>query len=264
MTYKLKLPLKVTDKKIVVTLPYGDKTYAKTYALLGWSIKIHNGSDFAYSASAEYNYGKDIISASNGRVVKVWFDTPTNSKGNGVEVQTEPFDCPDGKRRILSIIYWHLSSVNVVPGQEVRVGDKLGEMGNSGTVFGTSISAKSGSHLHFMVYPILVETWQVEFPNNGANGAVDPMLWLEPWESDIIPPITKDLRFGMNDKEVIILKRKLVKLGFLSPAVTNLTEYYGEQTRRAVLRFQRQNKVCVLCLENGKKVGLNTRNKLNI
>jgi peptidoglycan hydrolase-like protein with peptidoglycan-binding domain len=80
-----------------------------------------------------------------------------------------------------------------------------------------------------------------------------------------IPPITKDLWFGMRDTEVRFLQQKLIKLGHLSKGLD--TGYYGPLTTLAVKQFQWVNKVAsipVLLWNGGRLVASATRSKLNL
>jgi len=83
--------------------------------------------------------------------------------------------------------------------------------------------------------------------------------------SNIIPPITKDLYYGMkNNQEVKYLQEKLIKLGYLSKGLN--TGNYLNLTQLAVKKFQWDYKVAsipVLLWNNGKLVASSTRNKLN-
>jgi peptidoglycan hydrolase-like protein with peptidoglycan-binding domain len=81
----------------------------------------------------------------------------------------------------------------------------------------------------------------------------------------MIPPITKDLRFGDRNEEVKYLQRKLIKLGYLSKGLD--TGYYGPLTTLAVKQFQWVNKVAsipVLLWNGGRLVASATRSKLNL
>ena len=84
-----------------------------------------------------------------------------------------------------------------------------------------------------------------------------------PTEYLLIPPLTKNLSFGMTDPEVGYLKKKLIKLDYMNPAlINNQLNNFGSVTRQCVLDFQRKNGICKVCLDNGV-VGPNTRNILN-
>lgn len=81
---------------------------------------------------------------------------------------------------------------------------------------------------------------------------------------NLIPPIMKDLYYGMKDNEVKYLQQKLIKLGYLSKGLD--TGFYWNLTQLAVKKFQRDYKVAslpVLLWNNGKLVASLTRNKLN-
>jgi len=103
--------------------------------------RLHEGIDiFAPKRSA-------AIAASNGTVTSV----RENALGGKVV-----FMRPEGKD--YSLYYAHLDSQLVNPGQNVRTGDTLGFVGNTGNARNTP------SHLHFGVYT--------------GNGAVDPLHFI--------------------------------------------------------------------------------------
>lgn len=84
-------------------------------------------------------------------------------------------------------------------------------------------------------------------------------------EPNLIPPITKDLRYGMrNDAEVKYLQQKLIKIGYLSKGLD--TGNYLNLTTAAVKTFQWDYKVAsipILLWNKGKLVASATRAKLN-
>lgn len=80
----------------------------------------------------------------------------------------------------------------------------------------------------------------------------------------LIPPITKDLVFGMRDVEVKYAQQKLIKLGYLAKGLD--TGYYYNLTQLAVKKFALDYKVASLAellIVNGKRIGIKTRMKLN-
>ena len=105
----------------------------------------------------------------------------------------------------------------------------------------------------------------IKVPNNY------PMPWLmkivvspKVTPPTIIPPLTKDLRYGQRDIEVKWLQQKLILLGYLSKGLD--TGYYFNLTRDAVNRFQWDFKVAspvILFWNRGNLVSSLTRAKLN-
>jgi hypothetical protein len=105
---------------------------------------------------------------------------------------------------------------------------------------------------------------------NGSDGKVKlkldyPIPWLMKivvTEKKEVPPIqnilplTKNLYFGQSDKEVIQLKKGLIRWEYIKTPI-NLTPFYGSITAEAVKMFQRDNKVGVLSIlgiNNGRSV----------
>lgn len=190
---KLKSPIKkFKDEKIYQTLPYGDKTYLNAYKRLGWDLAYHNGSDLTNSIKTARAYGTPVISAQKGRVQKVFWDSPMSTKGNGIIIEGEPFTDDWGQKRLLCTIYWHLSAIEVKAGDLVKEGQVIGRLGNSGFVIGGKTNPTAGTHIHFMVCSYIEKDgkWQLEFPNNGVHGAVDPLIWLESGWQDNAPIIS--------------------------------------------------------------------------
>ncbi len=109
-----------------------------------WSTGVHTGEDYAAPT------GTTVMAAANGTVVYAGYD---GAYGNRVVIEHE-----DG----YYTTYNHLSSITVSVGDEVTVGDKIGEVGNTGNSF--------GSHLHFEV---------TQGGDGWSSGSfVDPHDWL--------------------------------------------------------------------------------------
>ena len=74
--------------------------------------------------------------------------------------------------------------------------------------------------------------------------------------------LTKDLKFGDRDNEVILLQNILKKLKFLSPSVP-IVNNFGVSTLRAVQAFQAKYNILNSRSPQYGIVGPNTRNRLN-
>ncbi len=109
-----------------------------------WSTGTHTGVDYAAPT------GTDVTAAASGTVVEV---SSGGAYGNRVVIEHD-----DG----YYTTYNHLSSISVSEGEEVTVGDKVGEVGNTGN--------SSGSHLHFEV-TTGGDGW-------GSGSFIDPAEWL--------------------------------------------------------------------------------------
>lgn len=113
--------------------PVADKALRRMASGYGWRIdpiyntrKFHSGMDF----SAEQ--GTSVFVTGNGRVVSAGWQ-----RGYGLCIEVEHgFGY---KTR-----YGHLSKKNVIKGQIVKRGDKIGEVGNTGK--------STASHLHYEVW----------------------------------------------------------------------------------------------------------------
>jgi murein DD-endopeptidase MepM/ murein hydrolase activator NlpD len=122
------------------TLPLSDYTLSSSFGASGsmWS-STHTGQDFAAPT------GTPVKNVHTGTVTEAAW---AGSYGYRIIVQLE-----DGTE----LWYCHLSSMNVVAGQEVSTGDVIGQVGSTGN--------STGPHLHLEVLP-------------GGGSAVDPLAWL--------------------------------------------------------------------------------------
>jgi hypothetical protein len=118
----------------------------------------HHGVEFNNAS------GTPVLASADGRVLIAGDDSHTiigprlNFYGNIVVLEHSFPSIPEP----VFTVYGHLSKVNVQPGQIVREGDKIGEVGASGEAI--------GSHLHFEV-----RVGQDDYDSNR-----NPELWLKP------------------------------------------------------------------------------------
>jgi len=134
----------------------------------------HNGIDIVAP------YGTPIYAVSDQKIVTVKND----AGGYGRHIKAV------GQNR--EYAYGHLSKIDVVLGQEVKEGDKIGEMGNSGFVVSGATpfweyNPYAGTHLHFGIrelgewysgcqgifYPT-GDKFEMKNYNNGYKGSIDP------------------------------------------------------------------------------------------
>jgi murein DD-endopeptidase MepM/ murein hydrolase activator NlpD len=189
---KLQSPIKkVKGKHILETLSYGDISFADAYKRLGWSIRAHNGIDLVCGKGREESYGLPIIATQDGTIQKVSWDSPMSTKGNGITVEGKSFVDTDGRKKLLCEVFWHLSDITVKIGQEVKIGQVIGHMGNSGFVVGDNNNPFGGTHLHYMIYEYHLEngTWVKKGDNKDTGGTVNPYKWLHPYWRENAPEI---------------------------------------------------------------------------
>lgn len=100
-------------------------------------IRPHNGIDITEGG----DHGSDIVSYRSGKVVHAEY---TGSAGNMVQVE---------HANGMTSVYMHLSVISVKVGQDIKVGVKVGEMGNTGGVAPapTPEQPHNGTHLHFEI-----------------------------------------------------------------------------------------------------------------
>lgn len=149
----------------------------------GNPLNGHNGVDLVLGNDPQDMYGTDLNFIFKGRVVKTIADNPMSSKGNGVYWISDIYTGSDGFQRYHLALLWHMAEVEAKVGQEVKISDKAGDMGNSGIVRPEPTIKKpyNGTHTHLAVYPHILKdgVWQKEFPRNGFGGAVDPMKYIK-------------------------------------------------------------------------------------
>ncbi|HBL85231.1 MAG: hypothetical protein A2Y17_03290 [Clostridiales bacterium GWF2_38_85] len=124
-TIKTPASLKLFD------LPY----IGRISSQFGWRPSMrdyHNGIDIVHSNNTVSCYGDPVMAAADG--VVVFAQESYNGYGNYIIIQHEGS---------LQTGYAHLSQINVVVGQEVKVGDIIGNIGSTGK--------STGPHLHFEV-----------------------------------------------------------------------------------------------------------------
>jgi murein DD-endopeptidase MepM/ murein hydrolase activator NlpD len=118
----------------------------------------HHGVEFLNSQ------GTPVLAAAGGEVVVAGDDLKTtygyfpNMYGNLVVLQ---HDFPGVDEPVFTL-YGHLFAVNVEVGDQVTAGDKIGEVGRTGSA--------TGSHLHF----------EVRYGENTYAASRNPELWMQP------------------------------------------------------------------------------------
>lgn len=181
-------------------------------------ISAHNGLDYWTPD------GMPVYATHDGRVIFAGYD---GAGGLGIVIRTtEEFEL-DGRTSLAKTIYWHLKkgSLLVTGGQDVKVGQQIGEADNTG--FST------GSHLHFGLKPIAKgeNDWTyINLNEEGYNGAIDPTPYFVKFQ--------KEMKVGDRGYGVRDLQDYLAQLGYFK---VKSTAYYGEETAKAVLAFQIKN-----------------------
>lgn len=148
------------------------------YYLKNFKIGGHNGLDFAHlnldflPAHDSPSYGRPIIAPCDMRITKIIFWGEHNTKGNGIYAIGDRCE----------LVFWHNRANLVEVGQSVGRGAKIAEMGNSGAVWPApnpnDPNDHSGTHLHFALRPV-DNNGKIKYPNNGFDGYVDPLPFLE-------------------------------------------------------------------------------------
>lgn len=125
----------------------------------GGTREVHHGVEF-YNGS-----GTPVLASAGGTVyfagndMTQYFSPWKNFYGNLIILKHEEPGTPFGT---LYTLYAHLSKEGVTAGQTVTAGQKIGEVGSSGSA--------QGSHLHF----------EVRVDPNDYQSTLNPELWLMP------------------------------------------------------------------------------------
>ncbi len=147
--------LAISNSSGNVIKEYPEKTLTSTTSTpatigglsLGWPVDDHTiNSGFGWRTATEFHGGIDfpvpegtpVKAAADGKVDHAGWQNPNNHKeGMGLYVRIQ-------HHGNYYTYYGHLSKVDVIVGQKVSKGDKIGESGKTGYVTGST-----GEHLHF-------------------------------------------------------------------------------------------------------------------
>jgi len=217
-------------------------------AYKGMGLTGHNGLDF-YAT-----HGQPLYASHDG-----WASFQIDGGGgHGVVIITDKEFGYGGVPTYFKTIYWHLCDSTKEPQFKSPLEDKTPfTFVKKGEVIGyadnTGIS--TGDHLHYGLKPVAKgEGWGTWFntqQNNGYKGCIDPLPFMshDITSIPVYPPakntslFTKDLRIGTVDEEVRNLQKLLNKLNFTLATIGpgspgNETNFYGNLTRQAVVKFQ--------------------------
>lgn len=173
MSNQILAPFK-SPYKISITQEYGNIYTPAQIALYG--CQFHNGIDIVFdNDTPQHTFGTPCICPfETGTVVKVTFDDPHSTKGNGVTLQSPIIDGV-----IYQIVFWHTCEIKVKLGDKVNLGDTVCYVGNSGLCSPSRdiLHPFNGAHCHFMLFKYLPlginGNWILQNENNGANGAIN-------------------------------------------------------------------------------------------
>jgi murein DD-endopeptidase MepM/ murein hydrolase activator NlpD len=166
-----------SNKKLTVTQEYGNTTNNNWYRTNGIDIPFHNGVDIVFGTPKETFGTECVCPKGNWKVVKLTWESPNSTKGNGVTIQSE-----ENNGVIYQVVYWHTSEIIIKLGQNLKEGDVICYIGNSGLCNPKPTSDKpfNGSHCHLMLFEYRKVTtpqgteWKLQNSNNGVSGSIDP------------------------------------------------------------------------------------------
>lgn len=232
----------------------------------------HNGYDFVAP------WGTPILCVEGGLVVDVKDDPAGYGKHVRVCTQNE-----SGENREWS--YGHFANIIVSVGQEVKEGDILGSMGNTGFVVSSSnglgywkegSNKYAGTHLHLGCRKFIWDKkgWcyhsgqkKMTILNylNGFFGSFDYGEMLPDTSTKLVYQFKNTISQGDRSVDVGKLQDVLIRenIGYNG----GITNYFGELTRAGVLAFQLKHNIKLSWWERnimkGNKVGEKTLKVLN-
>jgi hypothetical protein len=216
---KIKPPIENFEwsKNISQLFGVNKKLYKKQFGLEG-----HNGIDIVVRGIKK-GYGTPIKAAHAGVITKVVIETRWRTKGNGIYLQSLD--------RAIETVYWHLSEIQVAPGQKVKEGETIGLMGNTGWVRPVPAPQKpyAGTHLHFAVK---TNGW------TDYGGFVDPLPFLY-GKGDKLPIYwARNLFWGSSGDDVSWLQSVLKLEGFAEDYEP--IGFMGRKTIRDMRKYQKR------------------------
>lgn len=168
--------------------------------------ETHHGVEFEDAS------GTKVVSAADGEVIFAGADTSVslawvpNFYGNVIVVQHELAGFPHP----IYTLYGHLSVISVTVGDEVNLGEQIGEVGATGTAL--------GSHLHF----------EVRIGKNAYDMVMNPLLWVLPEdESGVVAGAV--MRTDGTFSKAVINVQKVIDGTLNANSVTSITTYENEQ-----------------------------------
>jgi len=172
--YKLPFRTPYTPK---VNQEFGNTSLNAWYFAHGITAPFHNGCDFTFGTPIQ-TYGTECVCPQgNWEVVKITWDGPNSTKGNGVTLQSDNLS-----GTMYQIVFWHTSEIKVKLNDKLKEGDVVCYVGNTGLVNPppTADAPHNGSHCHLMLFEYLWITksngsqFVLQNSNNGVGGAIDP------------------------------------------------------------------------------------------
>ena len=169
----LKYP--VVNGEYKISQPFGTNPdgYPDFYKQFGF--KGHNGIDF-YGVMNDY-----IFATCEGHVTVAHYDS------TGYGNLTVIVDKEGGQH-----YYGHQNAICINVGADVKAGQHIGYMGNTGNVIGNAYS--DGTHLHYGYRPAGYDK------NNGYGGFVDPMPY---FRNEIIPTQSSPIESANGWAEIV-------------------------------------------------------------
>ena len=145
---------------IAISVPFSSKHYAVDF---GWNASYGGANVAIYSAFAGIVDEAGYVSGGAGIRVRVRFDDKVNN-------------CT------WYAIYKHLSKITVSAGQNVSMGQQLGNMGCTGD--------SDGEHLHFDLIKVAYKSSYIQTESSRKQYSVDPIKFLYCYENQLVGDVT--------------------------------------------------------------------------
>lgn len=220
MEIKLSHPIDNFDWRSNISQLYGVSAY---FYQKEFGIPHHNGIDIVVRDSKR-GYGTPIKATHDGKIAYLRADNVQSSKGSGVYLQSL-----DNK---FQTVYWHLSEIMCNLGDEIKQGQTIGLMGNTGRCKPkpTQLNPYAGTHLHYAL--------KIFNASNNLGGFVDPVPYMWNKNDKLSVYWARDLFFGKSGDDVAWLQTVLAINGFANDYEEY--GYFGRKTLRDVMNLQRK------------------------
>lgn len=201
----------ITDGHFILQRPIEAPANTSVDRSYPYGSTARSTRDPHHGAEVLNKFGTPVHAAADGMVIFAGTDKEAvyspwqNFYGNVIVIEHED---------VLFTLYAHLSAINVQAGQRVKVGEKIGEVGQSGVA--------TGSHLHFEVRHRNVEDY---------FSTENPELWLLP-NPDENGRAFGALMISVVDEDAHFLFSEITIQYYLDRSQPNVKAYYMETYSR--------------------------------
>ena len=189
-----------------------------------FGVPGHNGLDIVIRDNKR-GFGTPVLAMHDGTIERINYDVPHKTSGNGIYLLSTD--------KTFSTNYWHLASFEAEVGQEIKQGQVIATVGNSGWVFPkpSPTCIHCGTHLHIAV--------KRHSYRNDYGGFIDPVPCLFR-EGDKLPMnLRRNMFLLSNGDHVSHLQTLLHIEGFGGDY--ERYGHFGRKTLRDAIALQRRH-----------------------